>query len=186
MLWFSVGVKFMPTALPVTAQGHCRRLFRPLSLSLPPTTFRFSSSTCRCIKSDVTKREQEEEEEETFQVLTALKTPYNDIVIVDTAKSRMLLLDSTHNVHSVLQKGDEKWTDSYWDDFVSLPPIVPEGPIAIYGLGGGTAAHLMLDVWPSLQLEVGIIVSVLDFTSFFLIQVNGETVSVWDNYRREK
>ncbi|OMO52501.1 hypothetical protein CCACVL1_29215 [Corchorus capsularis] len=143
----------MPTALPVTAQGHCRRLFRPLSLSLPPTAFRFSSSTCRCIKSDVTKQEQEEEEEETFQVLTALKTPYNDIVIVDTAKSRMLLLDSTHNVHSVLQKGDEKWTESYWDDFVSLPPIVPEGPIAIYGLGGGTAAHLMLDVWPSLQLE---------------------------------
>ncbi|KAK8371004.1 hypothetical protein V6Z12_A01G215100 [Gossypium hirsutum] len=39
------------------------------------------------------------------------------------------------------------------DEFVSLPPIVPEGPIAIYGLGGGTAAHLMLDVWPSLQLE---------------------------------
>ncbi|PPD84651.1 hypothetical protein GOBAR_DD18427 [Gossypium barbadense] len=37
------------------------------------------------------------------------------------------------NVHSVLQKGDEKWTGSYW--------------------GGGTAAHLMLDVWPSLQLE---------------------------------
>ncbi|KAK8371000.1 hypothetical protein V6Z12_A01G215100 [Gossypium hirsutum] len=65
----------------------------------------------------------------------------------------MLLLDSTHNVHSVLQKGDEKWTGSYWDEFVSLPPIVPEGPIAIYGLGGGTAAHLMLDVWPSLQLE---------------------------------
>lgn len=39
------------------------------------------------------------------------------------------------------------------DEFVSLPPIVTEGPIAIYGLGGGTAAHLMLDVWPSLQLE---------------------------------
>ncbi|GKV21845.1 hypothetical protein SLEP1_g31785 [Rubroshorea leprosula] len=94
-----------------------------------------------------------EGEEENFQVLTAIRSKYNDIVIVDSPKSRMLLLDSTHNVHSIVQKGDEKWTGSYWDEFASLPAIIPEGPIAIYGLGGGTAAYLMLDVWPSLQLE---------------------------------
>ncbi|KAK2967430.1 hypothetical protein RJ640_022362 [Escallonia rubra] len=87
-----------------------------------------------------------------FQVLAAVRSTYNDIVIVDTPESRMLLLDSTHNVHSIFNKG-EKWTGSYWDDFASLPAIVPEGPIAIFGLGGGTAAHLMLGVWPSLQLE---------------------------------
>lgn len=34
-----------------------------------------------------------------------------------------------------------------------MPAIVPEGPIAIFGLGGGTAAHLLLDLWPSLKLE---------------------------------
>lgn len=75
------------------------------------------------------------------------------------------------------------------DEFVGLPAIVPEGPIAIFGLvshsiseqqmntllkfdgsylvfdealktqngqclqGGGTAAHLLLDSWPSLKLE---------------------------------
>ncbi|XP_071686460.1 uncharacterized protein [Rutidosis leptorrhynchoides] len=39
------------------------------------------------------------------------------------------------------------------DEFSSLPPIVPKGPIAIFGLGGGTAAHLMLSLWPSLQLH---------------------------------
>lgn len=85
--------------------------------------------------------------------MTAVRSNYNDIVIVDTPKSRMLLLDSTHNVHSIFNKSLQKWTGSYWDEFASLPAIVPKGPIAIYGLGGGTAAHLMLDLWPSLQLE---------------------------------
>ncbi|XP_009368589.2 uncharacterized protein LOC103958090 isoform X2 [Pyrus x bretschneideri] len=98
------------------------------------------------------KNEEEEEEEEEFRVLTAMKSGFNDIVIVDTPKSRMLLLDSSHNVHSIVCK-DQKWTASYWDEFASLPAIVPKGPIAILGLGGGTAAHLMLDLWPSLQLE---------------------------------
>nr|XP_028953903.1 uncharacterized protein LOC103435335 isoform X2 [Malus domestica] len=96
--------------------------------------------------------EKKEEEEEEFQVLTAMKSDFNDIVIVDTPKSRLLLLDSSHNVHSIVYK-DQKWTASYWDEFASLPAIVPKGPIAILGLGGGTAAHLMLDLWPSLQLE---------------------------------
>ncbi|KAI5445476.1 uncharacterized protein LOC127135064 isoform X1 [Lathyrus oleraceus] len=96
--------------------------------------------------------DNDEEEEESFQILTSVKTDYNDIMIVDTPNSRMLLLDSSHNVHSILYK-ERKWTNSYWDEFASLPAIVPEGPIAILGLGGGTAAHLMLELWPSLRLE---------------------------------
>ncbi|CAB4276889.1 unnamed protein product [Prunus armeniaca] len=103
-------------------------------------------------KQEVKLEEKKEEEEEEFQVLTAMKSGYNDIVIVDTPTSRMLLLDSSQNVHSIVYK-HQKWTASYWDEFASLPAIVPEGPIAILGLGGGTAAHLMLDLWPSLQLE---------------------------------
>ncbi|KAL0344224.1 UNVERIFIED_CONTAM: hypothetical protein Sangu_1309800, partial [Sesamum angustifolium] len=98
------------------------------------------------------KPEKEDEDEEDFQVLTAIKTVYNHILILDTPKSRLLLLDSTHNVHSMLNKGT-KWTGSYWDEFATLPPLLPQGPIAIFGLGGGTSAHLMLDLWPSLQLE---------------------------------
>ncbi|XWS58864.1 hypothetical protein CRYUN_Cryun08bG0071500 [Craigia yunnanensis] len=153
MFWFSLVVPFTPIASAVTGEAHCRGLFRPLSRTKSRSSS--TSGPCRCRKSDLTKQEETaaEAEEETFQVLTAVKSRYNDILIVDTPTSRMLLLDSTHNVHSILQKGDEKWTGSYWDEFASFPPIVPEGPIAIYGLGGGTAAHLMLDEWPSLQLE---------------------------------
>lgn len=93
-----------------------------------------------------------EEEEAELQLVASFKTRFNDIMIVDTAESRLLLLDSTYNIHSIFNKG-EKWTGCYWDEFASLPAVVPSGPIAIFGLAGGTAAHLMLDLWPSLQLE---------------------------------
>ena len=36
-----------------------------------------------------------QDQQEDFQVLTAIKTEYNDIFILDTPKSRLLLLDST-------------------------------------------------------------------------------------------
>ncbi|KAJ0969962.1 hypothetical protein J5N97_022839 [Dioscorea zingiberensis] len=87
-----------------------------------------------------------------FAVLASMQSQHNEIVVVDTPESRVLLLDSTHNIHSLLNK-DQKWTGSYWDEFASLPAIVPPGPIGIFGLGGGTAAHLMLQSWPSLHLE---------------------------------
>ncbi|XP_024967595.1 uncharacterized protein LOC112507297 isoform X1 [Cynara cardunculus var. scolymus] len=90
-----------------------------------------------------------------FTMLTAINSLYNDIVIVDTAESRMLLLDSTrmlNNIHSIFMKG-QTWTGCYWDEFAALPAIIPKGPIAIFGLAGGTAAHLMLTLWPSLQLH---------------------------------
>ncbi|KFK31628.1 hypothetical protein AALP_AA6G137400 [Arabis alpina] len=95
----------------------------------------------------------DEEEEEKYWVLTAVRSRYNEIVIIDTLASRYLLLDSTKNVHSVINKGGQNWTGSYWDECSSLPAIIPNGPIAIYGLGGGTSARLILELWPSMQLE---------------------------------
>ncbi|MBA0760413.1 hypothetical protein Gotri_023159, partial [Gossypium trilobum] len=169
MFWSSISLS--PTAIASPPFPLTELFFPPLSPTptLTAATFKLrSSSTCRCTKTDLTSQHEETPpnpypkqdetpqaaaaaaEEETFQVLTAIHTQYNDILITVDCFIPNPYAD---NVHSVLQKGDEKWTGSYWDEFVSLPPIVPEGPIAIYGLGGGTAAHLMLDVWPSLQLE---------------------------------
>ncbi|KAL8107075.1 uncharacterized protein LOC141670587 [Apium graveolens] len=104
------------------------------------------------LSSSQVESNKEEQEEAELQLVASFKTRYNDIMIVDTADSRLLLLDSTYNIHSIFNKG-EKWTGCYWDEFASLPPVVPNGPIAIFGLAGGTAAHLMLDLWPSLHLE---------------------------------
>ncbi|KAK1305290.1 hypothetical protein QJS10_CPB11g01915 [Acorus calamus] len=97
---------------------------RPLPLIVP---YSFRNSTPK------EGQEEEEQEEEEYSVLTSLRTEHNEIVIVDTPKSRVLLLDSTHNIHSIFNKG-QKWTGSYWDDFATLPAIVPKGPIAILGL----------------------------------------------------
>ncbi|XP_075510116.1 uncharacterized protein LOC142546336 isoform X1 [Primulina tabacum] len=108
---------------------------------------------CKCGTSYSSDQEQfGKEDEEDFQVLVAIQSLYNDIVILDSPSSRLLLLDTTGNIHSVLNKGS-KWTSSYWDEFATLPPVIPRGPVSIFGLGGGTAAHLMLELWPSLQLE---------------------------------
>ncbi|CAL0326338.1 unnamed protein product [Lupinus luteus] len=152
LLHFHLGfnaTNYFSFNIPIPSILHSpksKALSTPLLYAQKPL---FSSSSSA---SSLSPQQQDDDEEENFQVLTAMKTSYNDILIVDTPKSRMLLLDSSYNVHSILYK-EQKWTDSYWDEFASLPAIVPKGPIAILGLGGGTAAHLMLDLWPSLQLD---------------------------------
>ncbi|KAL7221931.1 hypothetical protein ACSBR1_023802 [Camellia fascicularis] len=108
--------------------------------TLPSSSFNFfscpkqKSHAVRVLALNLAQQDDDGDEQqvEEFQVVTALTSNYNDIVILDTPHSRMLLLDSSHNVHSIYNKA-KKWTGSYW--------------------GGGTAAHLMLDLWPSLVLE---------------------------------
>ncbi|XP_059662070.1 uncharacterized protein LOC132308102 isoform X2 [Cornus florida] len=128
----------------------CKTRYRYGNCSLSSSNFSLLNQKPNAVEGQALGLTEEDDDE--FQLLTALRSRYNDIVIVDTPKSRMLLLDSTLNVHSIFNKG-QKWTGSYWDEFASLPAIIPKGPIAILGLGGGTAAHLMLELWPSLQLD---------------------------------
>ncbi|KAJ0248036.1 hypothetical protein HA466_0164040 [Hirschfeldia incana] len=125
---------------------------KKLSFSLP-LCIKQSDREERQIQQESSREEVKEEEEEDYWVVSAVRSKYNEIVIVDTADARYLLLDSTKNAHSVINKGGDNWTDAYWDEFASLPPIVPDGPIAIYGLGAGTAARLILELWPSVHLE---------------------------------
>lgn len=147
----------MPFSFPHIAIGvshsHSFTIHTPTSKSILSSIHNHPfSPTSLHAQQQQQPHHHQEEDEESFQILTSVKTDYNHIMIVDTPKSTMLLLDSSHNVHSILYK-DKKWTNSYWDEFSSLPAIVPKGPIAILGLGGGTAAHLMLELWPALQLE---------------------------------
>lgn len=144
---------FQPSSYP-----HQSFSFRPIS---SPCSFPFAVTRPALSRRNKAKPQLQElnepqpEPEEEVKVLTAVQSNYNSIVILDTADSRVLLLDSTHNIHSIATKGDRIWTQSYWDEFVTLPAIVPKGesPIAIFGLGGGTAAKLMLQIWPSLKLH---------------------------------
>ena len=44
------------------------------------------------------QKQEEEEEEEEFQLVTAIRSQFNDILILDTPNSRMLLLDATRKL----------------------------------------------------------------------------------------
>ncbi|XP_051148253.1 uncharacterized protein LOC127263323 [Andrographis paniculata] len=136
---FSLSFPSSPT--PATIQGP-----------FYPSQFTLSLQRPRVASQTQYSQNPDKDADDQFQVLMAMQSGYNNILVLDTPNSRLLLLDSTHNVHSMLNKAT-KWTGSYWDEFATLPPVVPNGPIAILGLGGGTAAHLMLELWPSLQLE---------------------------------
>lgn len=104
------------------------------------------------LPTNTINEQEQQQEEEDYLVLTALRSEFNNIVILESEKTKVLLLDDSGNVHSIMYKG-QTWTNSYWDEFSSLPAIIPNGPVAIFGLGGGTVAHQLLDVCPSLIVE---------------------------------
>ncbi|XP_039825759.1 uncharacterized protein LOC120687806 isoform X2 [Panicum virgatum] len=74
-----------------------------------------------------------QEQPHDFNLLAANRSEFNEIILViDSAAARYLVLDHNKNIHSVLPK-TTVWTNSYWDEFVSLPPVVPLGPVALLG-----------------------------------------------------
>ncbi|KAI3826753.1 hypothetical protein L1987_00806 [Smallanthus sonchifolius] len=63
------------------------------------------------------------------------------------AGSRLILLDTLGNIHSIsfLLK---LLTGTYFDVFATFPPILPPGPLGILGFGAGSAAKLILELYP--------------------------------------
>lgn len=88
-------------------------------------------------------------------------TPYNQISVLELddaadhelAGAFVLKLDSADLAHSVFWSDGKVWSGGCHDVFASLPPLLPDGPVAILGLGAGTVARLLLHLWPSLHLE---------------------------------
>ena len=69
----------------------------------------------------------------------------------DSDGSFILRLDKSSNIHSLHVPG-QATTDSYWDDFALLPPLIPAGPVGIIGLGAGTVVGLYRTFWPRRRL----------------------------------
>ncbi|KAG2450300.1 hypothetical protein HYH02_004807 [Chlamydomonas schloesseri] len=64
------------------------------------------------------------------------------------AGCRILLLDSTGNLHSVYHP-TRPLTGSYWDVLAGLPSLVPAGgPLGLLGLGAGTIPRIMAAHYP--------------------------------------
>lgn len=68
------------------------------------------------------------------------------------AGCKLLLLDRPGNIQSVYNPY-KVMTDSYYDVFATLPPLLPGGPVGILGLGAGTAARIILHFWPHVELH---------------------------------
>ncbi|KAF3437509.1 hypothetical protein FNV43_RR20263 [Rhamnella rubrinervis] len=97
---------------------------------------------------------------EDVKVLVKFKSRYNYIRVLQVSRktdhpfagSRLLLLDEPGNIHSIsfLFKS---FTDTYFDVFATLPPILPPGPIGILGFGAGSAARLILELYPEVVIH---------------------------------
>ncbi|GJY41888.1 S-adenosyl-L-methionine-dependent methyltransferase [Tanacetum coccineum] len=89
------------------------------------------------------------------KTLVKFKSRHNFIRVLEISRksdhpfagSRLLLLDTPGNIHSIsfLLK---LLTGTYFDVFATFPPILPPGPLGILGFGAGSAAKLILELYP--------------------------------------
>ncbi|CAI8609870.1 unnamed protein product [Vicia faba] len=92
---------------------------------------------------------------EDIKTLAKFKSRHNYIRVLEVSRkadhpfrgSRLLLLDNPGNIHSIsfLFK---TLTNTYFDVFATIPPIIPSGPIAVLGFGAGSTARILLNLYP--------------------------------------
>lgn len=107
--------------------------------------------------------EGDEDDEGDAWLIDEVTTPFNQISVIELdegadhsfAGAYVLKLEGAdaNMIHSVYWNNGRVWTGAYYDVFASLIPLLPEGPVGIFGLGAGTVARLLLHIWPSLNLE---------------------------------
>ncbi|KAK9198091.1 hypothetical protein WN944_013274 [Citrus x changshan-huyou] len=89
------------------------------------------------------------------KIIAKFRSRYNYIRVLEVSRkvdhpfagARLLLLDGPGNIHSISYLF-RSLTNTYFDAFATLPPILPPGPIGILGFGAGSAARLILDLYP--------------------------------------
>ncbi|XAR50223.1 hypothetical protein NMG60_11004491 [Bertholletia excelsa] len=147
---------FAPNPLPISGHSPPRTIHRTLSLrpKSPITPPIFS------LKSHQTRISEKTQEDgipiADVKILAKFKSRHNYIRVLEVSRradhpfagSRLLLLDGPGNIHSIsfLLKS---LTSTYFDVFATLPPILPPGPLGILGFGAGSAARLVLDLYPN-------------------------------------
>ncbi|XP_034925915.1 uncharacterized protein [Populus alba] len=97
---------------------------------------------------------------EDVKIIAKFKSRHNYIRVLEISRkadhpfagSRLLLLDAPGNIHSIsfLFKS---LTNTYFDVFAALPPIIPPGPIGILGFGAGSVARLLLELYPGVVVH---------------------------------
>ncbi|KAJ7956192.1 S-adenosyl-L-methionine-dependent methyltransferase [Quillaja saponaria] len=148
-------------------QSFLHKPIRIDSCNLQPTSCNFifsyklpgKSLTAKCQQtrqpSIQTKTQEDGIPVEDVKILVKFKSRHNYIRVLEVSRkadhpfagSRLLLLDGPGNIHSIsfLFKS---LTNTYFDVFATLPPVLPPGPLGILGFGAGSAARLILELYP--------------------------------------
>ncbi|KAF8071132.1 hypothetical protein HT031_001214 [Scenedesmus sp. PABB004] len=114
---------------PWPAQRRCRRR---------------AAAACRAQPEPVCLGQLDSEHNE---VVAVYEVPDTRHFPAEVRGARVLLLDSSGNLHSVYRAG-QPLTGAYWDALAVLPAWCPPGPLAVLGLGAGTVAHLVAALFP--------------------------------------
>ncbi|KAK1433842.1 hypothetical protein QVD17_10760 [Tagetes erecta] len=131
-----------------------------ISLKFQPPIPRSFHPKHLTLKSQVSKSQTNKTNQDGIPInlvktLAKFKSRHNFIRVLEVSRksdhpfagSRLLLLDTPGNIHSIsfLLK---LLTGTYFDVFATFPPILPPGPLAILGFGAGSAAKLILELYP--------------------------------------
>ncbi|XP_021292302.1 uncharacterized protein LOC110422631 [Herrania umbratica] len=128
---------------------------KPIHLRLPPPK---SGQTDQ--PKPQTKTQDDGIPIEDVKIIAKFKTRHNYIRVLEVSRradhpfagSRLLLLDSPGNIHSISFLF-QLLTNTYFDVFATLPPVLPPGPVGILGFGAGSTARLMLELYPELIIH---------------------------------
>ncbi|KAI0488256.1 hypothetical protein KFK09_028083 [Dendrobium nobile] len=117
-------------------------------------------------------------EESSYSVLAAVTSRYNEIVVLDTPETRFLLLDSSHNVHSILCK-EQKWTGSYWLIDIAREYFALSDLERCTQAGGSLSVHIGDALSPSAEVEGGFAGIIVDLFSDGKILPQLQEVTTW-------
>ncbi|KAL1812442.1 hypothetical protein ACET3Z_022507 [Daucus carota] len=139
--------------LPSPPLRNLRRSFKPNLIKISPLRYPIKAQQTQ--KPDPEIKPQDGIPIEFVKTLASFKSRYNYIRVIEVSRrsdhpfagSRLLLLDGPGNIHSISYLF-KSLTSTYFDVFAILPPILPPGPLGILGFGAGSAARLILELYP--------------------------------------
>ncbi|KAL2539572.1 S-adenosyl-L-methionine-dependent methyltransferase superfamily protein [Abeliophyllum distichum] len=141
-----------------------RRRSLSLKIHLSPKSHQTHTHTPNPQTTTTTTTTQYEDDDgipiEHVKTLVKFKSRYNYIRVLEVSRradhtlagSRLLLLDAPGNIHSISYLF-KSITNTYFDVFATLPPLLPPGPLGILGFGAGSAAKLILETYSQIIIH---------------------------------
>ena len=78
------------------------------------------------------------------------ETPYNTVMVAETAEATYLLLNSPRDMQSMMRK-DGGPTGYYWDMLAAVPALSAGRSALFLGVAGGTAVTATVAAWPGID-----------------------------------